>query len=213
MTFEEFLSLQQKKDYYIKLQQFIETDSLEFDIYPPPEERFRAFELTPLEKTRVVIIGQDPYHQKGQAHGLAFSVNSGVKLPPSLRNIFKELLDDVGIKNQSGSLINWAKQGVLLVNTTLSVRDSMPMSHANKGWEIFFKNYLVELNKVDRSLIFVLWGRHAGQFETLIDLKKHKIFKSAHPSPLSASRGFFGSRVFSKINKELGECPIDWRTF
>ncbi len=213
MTFEEFHSLEKKKDYYKKLQQFIQLDALEYTIYPPDVDRFRAFEYTSFKDVRVVVIGQDPYHQKGQANGLAFSVNPGVPLPPRLRNIFKELAEDTGIVNTSGSLINWAKQGVLLVNTTLSVRESMPMSHANQGWEIFFRNVLAQLNHLDRSLIFVLWGKHAQQFEGLIDAKKHKIFKSAHPSPLSARRGFFGSRIFSKINEELGECPIDWRTF
>lgn len=212
MNFQEFLSQQQQLDYYKQLIHFIQSDSLNYTIYPPVKDLFQAFELTPFEEVRVVILGQDPYHQPLQAHGLAFSVNPGIKLPPSLRNMFKELKEDLGIDNQSGSLINWAKQGVLLLNTTLTVRDSQPMSHSNQGWETFTTNYIKVLNEHRDRLIFVLWGNHAKQFEQFIDQRRHIVFKSAHPSPLSASRGFFGSRIFSKINDELKDKPIDWRT-
>lgn len=211
MNFKAFLEQEQKQEYFKKLVKTINEDSQSHEIFPPFCDVFKAFELTDFDSTRVVIIGQDPYHGPNQAMGLSFSVNQGVALPPSLRNIFKELESDLGIKNTNGSLVNWAKQGVLLLNTTLTVRSGLPMSHQNKGWEIFTRRWIELLNENKEGLIFVLWGRHAQQFEAILDTTKHHILKSPHPSPLSASRGFLGSRVFSRINSLL-EQPIDWRT-
>ena len=211
MDFKTFLEQEKQQDYYKKLVAFINKESQSHTIYPPYKDIFNAFELCDFDETKVIIIGQDPYHGESQAMGLAFSVNEGIKLPPSLRNIFKEIREDVGITNSNGSLINWAKQGCLLMNTTLTVKSASPMSHQNKGWEIFTTKWIQLLNDQKEGLIFVLWGNHAQQFEKIIDTNKHHIFKSAHPSPLSASRGFFGSKVFSKINTLL-QHSIDWST-
>lgn len=212
MKFSQFLALEKEKPYFKKLIQFVNQESLQYTIYPPYTEVFNAFKYCDFDQTRVVMVGQDPYHQPHQAHGLSFSVNKGVALPPSLRNIFKELSDDLGIVNTSGDLTPWAKQGVLLLNTTLTVRESAPMSHQNQGWEIFTKRIIEVINAEQDFVVFVLWGRHAQSLESVIDGRKHLILKSAHPSPLSAHRGFFGSKIFSKINQALKQ-PIDWRTF
>ncbi len=174
-----------------------------------------AFRLTSLQDIKVVIIGQDPYHQPHQAMGLSFSVPSNVRLPKSLINIYKELYDDLGINNKSGDLTAWAKQGVFLLNTTLTVRENEPMSHVGQGWEIFTRNMIEVICQQPRKIVFVLWGKHAQQFEPLVSQYGHAVIASVHPSPLSASRGFFGSRPFSRINQILeqnGQAPIDWRT-
>lgn len=189
---------------------------LEYEIatvYPKKEHLFRALELTPFEEVKVVIVGQDPYHGVGQANGLSFSVDENVKLPPSLRNIFKELQSDLGIERVSGDLQPWARQGVLLLNSVLSVREGSPGSHQFLGWEKYTDQFLSHLSKNKDRVIFVLWGAQAQKKLPLIDSTKHLVLQSAHPSPLSAYRGFFGSKVFSKINADLearGLAPMDW---
>lgn len=183
-------------------------------IYPKSANVFKAFQYTPLEKVKVVILGQDPYHGPNQAHGLCFSVLPGVAIPPSLQNIYKELEADLGIKPVNhGCLVSWAKQGVLLLNSVLTVERSLAASHQGKGWEIFTDKVISILNEQPRPLVFVLWGSYAQKKGLVIDEKKHLVIKSAHPSPLSAHRGFFGSRPFSKINhflEEHGQSPINW---
>jgi uracil-DNA glycosylase len=208
------LSNEIKKPYFIELLNFLEEEYKNQTIYPTKENIFQALETCSIENCKVVIIGQDPYHQPEQAHGLSFSVLPGVKTPPSLRNIYKELREDLNIDiPETGYLMKWAKQGILLLNTVLTVREGEPNSHKNKGWEQFTDKILVELNKQERPIIFVLWGKHAQSKEALISNGQHVILKAHHPSPLSASRGFFGSKPFSKINKILEELknePIDW---
>lgn len=193
---------------------FLEREYAERQIFPPEEDLFRAFHLTPPEKVRVLILGQDPYHDDGQAHGLAFSVRPGVKFPPSLRNIFKELNSDLGIPvPASGSLEHWARQGVLLLNTVLTVRAHSAGSHQKRGWEEFTDAVIRAVNGFSHPVVFVLWGAPAQKKLPLIDAGRHTILQSAHPSPLSAFRGFFGSRPFSAINRALeksGEPPIDF---
>jgi uracil-DNA glycosylase len=203
------------KPYMVSLRAFlkseIETGQL---IYPKPANWFAAFDHTPFDKVKVVILGQDPYHGAGQAHGLSFSVPEGVRPPPSLLNIFKELEADLGVKRpKQGSLFKWADQGVLLLNSVLTVRDGQPASHQNRGWEEFTDSAIHALNEKREHLVFVLWGSYAQRKGQFIDRKKHLVIQSAHPSPLSASRGFLGSRPFSKCNDYLikhGEQPIDW---
>lgn len=184
-------------------------------IYPRGAEFFAAFTHTPFDKVKVVILGQDPYHGPGQAHGLCFSVPEGVAIPPSLQNIFKEIKSDLKIDPpQHGNLTKWADQGVLLLNATLSVEAGRAGSHQNKGWETFTDAVIDCLNRDRKGLVFVLWGSYAQKKGALIDSKKHFVLKGPHPSPLSAHRGFFGCRHFSKINQYLesqGETPIDWR--
>lgn len=184
-------------------------------IYPAPKEFFTAFDLTPFEKVKVVILGQDPYHGPNQAHGLCFSVQPGVAPPPSLVNIYKELLSDLGIRPaQHGYLKHWAEQGVLLLNATLSVEAGKAGSHQNKGWEAFTDQAIAALNQERSNLVFVLWGSYAQRKGQFIDRKKHLVLESPHPSPLSAHRGFFGSKPFSKINNYLaqnGQAPIEWQ--
>ncbi|MBQ1786696.1 MAG: uracil-DNA glycosylase [Turicibacter sp.] len=183
-------------------------------VYPPKNEVFRAFQLTPYSETKVVILGQDPYHGPHQANGLSFSVEEGTKFPPSLRNIFNELVEDIKCEYpSSGDLSSWAKQGVLLLNTTLTVKESQPMSHTGMGWERFTDVVLSEINKKSTPVVFILWGKHAQSKKKLIDQSKHFVIESAHPSPLSARRGFFGSHPFSKTNTFLiskGLTPINW---
>jgi uracil-DNA glycosylase len=183
-------------------------------VYPPGNEMFNAFNFTPFDQVRVVILGQDPYHGPGQAHGLCFSVKPPVPPPPSLRNIHKELQSDLGIPiPDHGSLEKWARQGVLLLNTTLSVRAGQAGSHVGQGWEDFTDRVIYELDERKDTLAFVLWGKNAQQKEPMISEYKHLIVKSPHPSPFSADRGFFGSRPFSRINtwfEERGEALIDW---
>ncbi len=183
-------------------------------IFPPGPEIFNAFHLTPLNDVRVVILGQDPYHGEGQAHGLAFSVRKGVRPPPSLMNMFKELHDDLGLPiPKHGELTAWAKQGVLMLNTVLTVEKGKPASHQKKGWESFTDRVIQILNALDRPIVFVLWGAPAQKKQSLITNKQHVILKSPHPSPFSADRGFFGSKPYSKINnylKKWGQREIDW---
>lgn len=204
-----------KKDYFINLLNFLEKEYSSKAIYPEKENLFTAFKLTSYQKTKVVIIGQDPYHQKGQAHGLAFSVQKGVKIPKSLHNIFLELVNDVKINYpQDGNLTSWAKQGVLLLNTVLTVQDSNPTSHRNKGWEVF-TNYIITLiNQKKQTVVYLLWGNDAKKKIPLITNKNHYILQAAHPSPLSAHRGFFGCKHFSKTNEILISNnlePINWQ--
>lgn len=202
------------KESFRKLTAFVKSEYLSKVVYPPPKFMFRAFEMCPFDKVKVVILGQDPYHGKGQANGLCFSVNEGVALPPSLQNIFKEIEDDVGIKvNRSGNLDRWAKQGVLLLNATLTVEHGKAGSHQNKGWEEFTDGVIQMLSDQKEHLVFVLWGRYAQQKGARIDAKKHLVLKSAHPSPFSAYSGFFGSKHFSAANEYLrqhGKKTIDW---
>lgn len=203
-----------KKPYYIKLRQFLIKEYKTRIVYPNMYDIYNALHYTPFEETKVVILGQDPYHGPGQAHGLSFSVQPGVKAPPSLQNIFKELRDDVGctIPNH-GCLVKWAEQGVLLLNTVLTVRKGMPNSHKGIGWETFTDQVIRTLNERERPVVFILWGRNAQAKKQLIS-PRHYIIESPHPSPFSADRGFFGSRPFSKTNqflREIGSPEIDWQ--
>jgi uracil-DNA glycosylase len=184
-------------------------------IYPKTSEWFAAFDHTPFEKVKVVILGQDPYHGPGQAHGLCFSVRPGVTPPPSLVNIFKELKSDLGLERPDhGSLVSWADQGLLLLNSVLTVRDGQAASHQGKGWEVFTDKAIHLLNERRENLVFVLWGAYAQKKAQFVDRERHLVLAGPHPSPLSASRGFFGSRPFSKINgylEKTGQEPIDWK--
>ena len=203
------------KDYMLKLNQFLRQElAAKKLIYPAAQDYFAAFRETPFEKVRVVILGQDPYHGPGQAHGLSFSVQKNVPPPPSLINIFKELQSDLQIPRPShGFLQGWAQQGVLLLNSVLSVEASRPGSHQNQGWERFTDRVIEVLSQEREHLVFVLWGAYAQKKGAKIDRHKHLVLESAHPSPLSAYRGFLGSKVFSKINQYLiktGQLPIDW---
>lgn len=186
-------------------------------IYPPQDAIFSALRMTPFHKVRVVILGQDPYHGPGQAEGLSFSVPRGIPLPPSLKNIFKELYNDSGIPiSPHGHLASWAHQGVLLLNTVLTVEAGKPASHAGRGWEMLTDSIIKKLSNEREGIIFLLWGRHAQQKIPLIDATRHVILQAPHPSPLSAYQGFFGCRHFSRVNEILRECgdiPIDWRLF
>ncbi len=192
-------------------------DSVDFDltIYPPKELIFRALELTPFENIKVVILGQDPYHGEGEANGLAFSVNKGVKLPPSLRNIYEELKSDMGIKIPNhGDLTSWAKQGVLLLNSVLTVEKDKPASHRNIGWEEYTDSIIKKISDKKENIVFILWGKYAQSKKAFIDERKHLVISSPHPSPFSANKGFFGSKPFSKTNtylKSKGKKEIDWR--
>lgn len=204
-----------KKPYYRELYEFVNREYSTAQVFPPSEEIFTAFHLTPLSQVRVVILGQDPYHNVGQAHGLCFSVKPDVEIPPSLVNIYKELHDDLGcyIPN-NGYLTKWAKQGVLLLNAVLTVRAHQANSHQGRGWEKFTDAAIQALNKQDRPIVFLLWGRPAQMKASVLDNPNHLILKAPHPSPLSAYRGFFGSRPFSQANRFLmdhGLEPIDWQ--
>ncbi|MDY6304671.1 MAG: uracil-DNA glycosylase [Oribacterium sp.] len=203
------------KPYYRDLYETVKREYETRTVYPPAKDIFNAFDFTPLSKVKVVIIGQDPYHEPGQATGLCFSVNPSVEIPPSLVNIYQELHDDLGCRiPNNGYLKKWADQGVLLLNTVLTVRAHQANSHRGIGWETFTDAAIKILNDVDRPIVFILWGRPAQQKETMLTNPRHLILKSAHPSPLSAYRGFFGSRPFSKTNEFLeknGLTPIDWQ--
>lgn len=211
--FEQFLENERQQPYYQELMTKLKKEYQDYAIYPPYEELFSCFKYMQ-SNLKVVIIGQDPYHQVGQANGLAFSVKKGVKIPPSLRNIYKELESDLGILPPAhGDLSSWAKQGVLLLNHVLSVRDSQPNSHSKLGWEPFIEHTLNYIDTLDQPIVFILWGNNARQDKQWITNKNRLILESAHPSPLSASRGFFGSKPFSKTNAYLKEhdlTPIDW---
>lgn len=192
------------KPYLKKLQNFIEEERKSKIIYPPQEDVFSAFELTPFEQVNVLILGQDPYHGENQAHGLCFSVKPGIKTPPSLVNIYKELKDDLGFEiPDSGYLVPWAKQGILMINAVLTVEAHTANSHKNKGWETFTDAVISKINQKQEPVIFVLWGGYAKKKLKLIDTNRHTVIQSAHPSPLSARNGFFGSKPFSKINSAL----------
>lgn len=203
------------KEYYKRLFAAVGNEYQTRRIYPPADDIFNAFHLTPLEQVKVVILGQDPYHGEGQAHGLCFSVKPGVEIPPSLVNIYRELEEDVGcyIPN-NGYLVKWAEQGVLMLNTVLTVRAHQAHSHKGLGWEEFTDAAIRVLAEQDRPMVFILWGRPAQMKKAMLHNPKHLILESAHPSPLSASRGFFGSRPFSRTNRYLeqnGLAPIDWQ--
>ncbi|MGN0586694.1 MAG: uracil-DNA glycosylase [Oscillospiraceae bacterium] len=203
------------KEYYLRLREFLKYEYGHYHIYPNMYDIFNALKYTSYSDVKAVILGQDPYHQPGQAHGLCFSVKKGTPLPPSLQNIYKELESDLGIPPAShGELISWAKNGVLLMNTVLTVRESQPNSHKNKGWEIFTDRVIELLNKREKPMVFILWGANARSKAKLITNRNHLILQSAHPSPLSAYNGFFGSRHFSQTNAFLeahGIEPVDWR--
>lgn len=203
-----------KKEYFIKLTSFVREEYSRYRVYPPGRDIFRAFDRCPFDKIKVVIIGQDPYHGPDQANGLCFSVNQGIAMPPSLINIFKEIKNDLGKEiPPNGALDRWADQGVLLLNATLTVRANMAGSHQNRGWEIFTDEVIRILAENRENLVFMLWGSYAQKKGEIIDNKDHYILKSVHPSPLSANRGFFGNRHFSKANAYLrskGIREIDW---
>ena len=203
------------KAYYASLYKKVKEEYSRYVVYPPSDDVFNAFALTPLSKVKVVILGQDPYHGDGQAHGLCFSVRPGVDIPPSLVNIYQELHDDLGCYiPDNGCLTKWADQGVLLLNTVLTVRAHQPYSHRGIGWEDFTDAAIRILDDVDRPMVFILWGKPAQAKEAMLHNPKHMIIRSAHPSPLSAYRGFFGSRPFSKTNDYLvqnGMEPVDWQ--
>lgn len=200
--------------YFKELQQFVVAERGRQRVYPPPDEVFAALHLTPYDAVKVLILGQDPYHGANQAHGLCFSVRPGVPLPPSLENIFTELANDVGVQRPDhGCLDSWARQGVLLLNATLTVRAGQAASHQGKGWERFTDAVIEAVNKKPERVVFILWGASARKKKALIDTDRHVIIESAHPSPLSARNGFFGSRPFSRANEALvaaGREPIDW---
>jgi uracil-DNA glycosylase len=203
------------KPYWSDLQQFVAAERARYTVFPPPDQVFAALHLTPYELTRVVLLGQDPYHGPQQAHGLCFSVRNGVQLPPSLVNIYTELRDDLGIDTPAhGNLESWARQGVLMLNTSLTVRSGAAASHQGKGWEIFTDEVLRTVDAKPHPVVFILWGAHARKKKALIDTSRHTVIESAHPSPLSAYNGFFGSKPFSRTNAALvaaGLPPIDWR--
>ena len=202
------------KPYWVKLQNYILDQRESHMVFPAHPDVFRAFHLTSFATLKVVILGQDPYHGVGQANGLCFSVSPGVSFPPSLQNIFKELEDDLGVsKPQSGDLAAWAEQGILLLNTTWTVRQGAPASHQGKGWETFTDEVILCISHKKEKIVFVLWGASARRKKSLIDVTKHTCIESVHPSPLSAYRGFFGSKPFSRINQLLrqrGITEIDW---
>lgn len=204
-----------QQPYYSELYQFVKAEYSNYLVYPPAERIFDAFHLTPLKEVKVVILGQDPYHNEGQAHGLCFSVQPNVEIPPSLVNIYKELKEDLGcyIPN-NGFLEKWAKQGVLLLNTVLTVRAHQAFSHQGKGWEQFTDAVIKAVNQQDRPIVFLLWGKPAQMKRNMLNNSKHLILTAPHPSPLSSYRGFFGSKHFSKTNEFLqsnGIKPIDWQ--
>ena len=209
-----YLNDEFEKDYYKKLSQALKEEYKRATVYPDMDNIFNALHLTPYAETKVLILGQDPYHGPGQAHGLSFSVREGVPFPPSLRNMLKELKYDLDIPMpEHGSLEKWAKQGVLLLNSVLTVRDGEPNSHKKLGWQIFTDRVIEVLNEREQPIVFILWGKHAQEKLPMIDQKRHFVLKAPHPSPLSASRGFFGSRPYSKCNEFLrnnGITEIDW---
>ena len=213
-TWNEILAEEMQKDYYQELQAFVQKRRAEVRVFPEEKNVFNALELTPFESVKVVILGQDPYHGLGQAHGLSFSVQKGIPLPPSLKNIYKELQEDIGGELPTeGDLSHWAKQGVLLLNTVLTVEEGNANSHKGMGWERLTNRLIESLNELNHPVIFILWGKPAQDKEKLITNPSHVILKSPHPSPLSAYRGFFGSKPFSRINDILiqqGQIPIRW---
>ncbi len=213
-SWKQALQKEFTEEYFSSLASFVKAEYQQTQVYPPPKFMFRAFDLTPLDHVKVVILGQDPYHGKGQANGLCFAVSDGVSLPPSLQNIFKEIRSDTGVTpKESGDLSRWATQGVLLLNATLTVRANSAGSHQGKGWEQFTDAVIKTLSEEKDGLVFILWGNYAKAKGAHIDRAKHFVIESPHPSPFSAYNGFFGSRPFSKANEYLiahNKTPIDW---
>ena len=211
---DSILAAEFEKEYYGKLRTFLTEEYETQRIYPPQPDVFNALRYSSYADTKVVILGQDPYHQEGQAHGLCFSVNKGVKIPPSLGNIYKEIQADLGIQPpQHGYLASWAQQGVLLLNAVLTVRDSQPNSHKGRGWEIFTDAVIKKLNEREKPMVFILWGANAKAKEVLLTNNRHLILTGAHPSPLAAHTGFFGGQYFSRANRFLeleNQEPINW---
>lgn len=214
-SWKEALSVELEKPYFKLLSNFVDAERASATVFPPENDVFNALKLTPYEQVKVLIVGQDPYHDDGQAHGLAFSVKEGIKTPPSLVNMYKEMRDDIGASiPKTGNLEPWATQGVLLLNTVLTVRAHEPASHKGKGWEMFTDAVIKAVSAKETPVVFVLWGGHAQKKSPLIDATRHTVISSAHPSPLSAKAGFFGSKPFSKINaalQEKGQTPIEWQ--
>ncbi len=213
---QKALAAEFEKDYMHQLRSFLKEEQKQFQVFPPNKLIFNAFNTTPFDQVSVVILGQDPYHNVGQAHGLSFSVQRGISIPPSLRNIYIELKDDIdGFQSPAhGDLSSWARQGVLLLNATLTVRAHSAGSHQKKGWENFTDAAIQKLSEKREGLVFILWGNYAKQKAPLIDTRKHVILHAPHPSPFSANNGFFGSRPFSKTNELLirfGKPPINWK--
>ncbi|MBD1224783.1 uracil-DNA glycosylase [Virgibacillus halodenitrificans] len=210
----DLLAEEFEKEYYIALREFLKGEYNNHNVYPQMDDIFNALHLTPFKDVKVVILGQDPYHGPNQAQGLSFSVQKGVKVPPSLKNIFQELENDIGCpKPDHGDLTKWTRQGVLLLNSVLTVREGQPHSHQNKGWEIFTNRVIEVLNKKEAPIVYILWGRAAQKKEELINVEKHSVIRSPHPSPFSARRGFFGSKPFSKTNQYLRkskQTEVDW---
>ena len=210
---DEILESEFEKDYFKQLLKFLDEEKINKTIFPDQNNIFRALQLTNYDKVKVVILGQDPYHGEGEANGLCFSVNENIKIPPSLQNIFKELKNDLGIERTNTDLSDWAKQGILLLNTVLTVEKDKAFSHRDKGWETFTNKIIEKLNEKEDGIVFVLWGNAARSKKTLITNKIHKIVESAHPSPLSYTRGFKDSKPFSKVNnllKSMGKTEINW---
>lgn len=215
-SWKSVIGAETEKPYFKTLEEFVEAEQKAHDVFPPAGDVFNALKYTPYDKVNVVLLGQDPYPTPGHAHGLCFSVRPGVKAPASLANIFKELQSDVGLpvpKAGCGTLDSWAKQGVLLLNTVLTVRSGEPMSHRGKGWETFTDEVIRKVNEKSDPVVFVLWGKPAQTKRKLVDESRHAVVIAAHPSPLSAKTGFFGSKTFSKVNEALrrfGKPAIDW---
>ncbi len=210
-SWDALLADQFQAPYYLELREFLKAEYRSRQIYPPMGDIFNALRYTPYEKVKAVILGQDPYHQPGQAHGMCFSVRKGVEPPPSLKNIYKELQAELGIEPPShGELTQWAEEGILLLNTVLTVRESAPASHRGKGWELLTDRIIELLNQRPEPIVFFLWGSHARAKKALITAPQHLILEAAHPSPLSAYNGFFGCGHFKKANEFLKE-PIDWK--
>ena len=213
--FKNIIAGESQKNYYKKLHDFVDNEYRTKTIYPPRDKIFFALKSTPYEQVKVVIIGQDPYHGEGEAHGMCFSVNPGIKIPPSLQNIYKEIHRDLGCKiPNNGYLLKWAKQGVLMLNSVLTVEKDRPASHKGKGWEIFTDKIIEEINKKDTPVVFLLWGNFAKQKQVLITNPIHLVLTSSHPSPFSVNYGFNGCGHFSKTNnflKQNGMAPIDWQ--
>lgn len=214
-NWRNILSEELEKPYFQILESFLEKEYAEQKIYPPKEDIFNAFKYTDYEDVKVLLLGQDPYHGAGQAHGLSFSVLDNVALPPSLKNMYKELETDLGIKSpKNGNLSKWADQGILLLNAVMTVREKSPNSHKGQGWEKFTDAVIKKLNEREKPVIFLLWGAYAKKKSALINQNKHIVIEGIHPSPLSAHNGFFGSKPFSAINNSLesiGQKPIDWQ--
>ncbi|MCL9660479.1 uracil-DNA glycosylase [Paenibacillus hunanensis] len=211
---DDILKEEMEQPYFQELMSWLDEEYKEHTVYPPRDLLFQALRLTPYHEVKAVILGQDPYHGAGQAEGLSFSVQPGVKVPPSLRNIYIELKEDMGVPTPShGSLVSWGKHGVLLLNTALTVREGKPASHRGKGWERFTDTIIRLLNEREQPMVFLLWGNHAAEKEVLINTEHHLVIRSAHPSPFAARKGFFGSRPFSRTNaflQEHGQQPVDW---